>query len=193
MPQLESLEKWDTSLKSKPDLQYYIAYDFYELDNSHFHKAPYYGFNNISDINLALLTPQFNHISMKTPSFPLLPQRNEITKDMFCNKDTVKDKNCVENYCECPHGIHVPLDAVVELVFVDEGFAYDANHPLHIHGHNFRIVAMERLGENVTVEEVQDRDRQGLIKRNLLDAPLKDTVTVPDGGYTIVRFVASNP
>nr|ATI08981.1 laccase I [Monochamus alternatus] len=193
MPQLESLEKWDTSLKSTPDIQYYIAYDFYKLNNPHFHKAPYYGFNNISDVNLRLLTPQFNHISMKTPPFPLLPQRNEITKDMFCNKDTMKDIDCVENYCECPHGLNVPLDAVVELIFVDEGFAYDANHPLHIHGYNFRIVAMERLGKNVTVEEVQRRDRQGLIKRNLLDAPLKDTVTVPDGGYTIVRFVASNP
>lgn len=46
MPQLESLEKWDTSLKIKPDLQYYIAYDFYGLDNYHFHKSPHYGFDN---------------------------------------------------------------------------------------------------------------------------------------------------
>lgn len=29
--------------------------------------------------------------------------------------------------------------------------------------------------------------------RNLKDPPFKDTVTVPDGGYTIVRFKADNP
>ncbi|KAJ8920457.1 hypothetical protein NQ315_005325 [Exocentrus adspersus] len=145
MPQLESLEKWDVSLKSKPDIQYYLAYDFYTLDNSHFHKAPHYGFFN----------------------------------------KTMAGKGCEENYCECTHGLEVPLNSVVELVFVDEGVAYDANHPLHLHGHSFRVVAMERLGQNVTVEEVKSRDERGLIKRNLLDAPLKDTVTVPDGGFWI--------
>lgn len=87
----------------------------------------------------------------------------------------------------------MPLNAVVELVFIDEGFAYDANHPLHLHGYSFRVVAMERMGRNVTVEEVKNRDAKGLIKRNLLNPPLKDTVTVPDGGYTIVRFLATNP
>jgi L-ascorbate oxidase len=36
-------------------------------------------------------------------------------------------------------------------------------------------------------------DQTGLLKRNLLKAPLKDTVTVPVGGYTIIRFRANNP
>lgn len=31
------------------------------------------------------------------------------------------------------------------------------------------------------------------MKRRLSGAPIKDTVTVPDGGYTIIRFVANNP
>lgn len=31
------------------------------------------------------------------------------------------------------------------------------------------------------------------IKRRLSGAPVKDTVTVPDGGFTIIRFVANNP
>lgn len=89
--------------------------------------------------------------------------------------------------------LKVPLNAVVELVFVDEGFSYDANHPIHLHGYSFRVVAMERMGHNVTVDEVKSRDQKGLIKRNLLNPPSKDTVTVPDGGYTIVRFQAYNP
>ena len=36
-------------------------------------------------------------------------------------------------------------------------------------------------------------DRQGLIKRNLVDPPFKDTVSVPDSGFTIIRFHADNP
>lgn len=73
------------------------------------------------------------------------------------------------------------------------GVAYDANHPFHLHGHPFRVVAMERVGKNITREEVMDMDAKGLIHRNLDSAPLKDTVTVPDGGFTIIRFHATNP
>lgn len=87
----------------------------------------------------------------------------------------------------------VPLGSIVELVIIDEGLAYDANHPIHMHGYKFRVVAMERVGENVTVEQVKTIDAEGIISRNLLDAPLKDTVTIPDGGYTIVRLEANNP
>lgn len=52
---------------------------------------------------------------------------------------------------------------------------------------------MEKLGSNVTLEEIERRDKLGLLKRNLKSPPYKDTFTVPDGGYTIVRFEASNP
>ena len=33
----------------------------------------------------------------------------------------------------------------------------------------------------------------GAIPRNLYNPPLKDTVTVPDAGYTLVRLTADNP
>lgn len=52
---------------------------------------------------------------------------------------------------------------------------------------------MEKIGKNTTVAEVKELDRQNLIHRKLKRAPLKDTVTVPDGGYTIVRFYTDNP
>lgn len=73
------------------------------------------------------------------------------------------------------------------------GVPYDANHPFHLHGYQFRVVAMEKIGSNITAAEVKELDKQGLINRRLTRAPLKDTVTVPDGGYTIVRFYANNP
>lgn len=73
------------------------------------------------------------------------------------------------------------------------GVTFDATHPFHIHGSAFHVVAMERIASNVTVEQIQVMDESGHIRRNLVDAPVKDTVAVPDGGYTIVRFIASNP
>lgn len=52
---------------------------------------------------------------------------------------------------------------------------------------------MERVASNVSVDQIRDMDENGQIRRNLIDAPIKDTVAVPDGGYTIIRFVATNP
>lgn len=85
------------------------------------------------------------------------------------------------------------LNTVVELILVDKGVTFDANHPFHLHGNTFRVIAMERLGNTTTVEEIKELDRKGLIQRKLSKAPVKDTVTVPDGGYTILRFHANNP
>lgn len=36
-------------------------------------------------------------------------------------------------------------------------------------------------------------DESNQIKRRLVGAPIKDTINVYNGGYTIVRFVADNP
>jgi hypothetical protein len=52
---------------------------------------------------------------------------------------------------------------------------------------------MQRINSTTTVEEVKARDKAGLINRKLKRAPIKDTITVPDGGFTIVRVHASNP
>lgn len=83
---------------------------------------------------------------------------------------------------------------VIELQDVHvAGFTYNANHPFHLHGHPFRVVGMDRLGQSVTVDMVKALDKANLLVRNLTNPPTKDTVTVPDGGYTILRVHASNP
>lgn len=129
----------------------------------------------------------------------------------MCNETTVA--NCETEFCDCTYTLQIPLGSLVELILIDEGtikpschvmrnkintlfhsgVTFDATHPFHIHGSAFHVVAMERVASNVTVDQIKEMDRNGLIKRNLVDAPIKDTVAVPDGGYTIVRFVATNP
>ncbi|KAF5305483.1 hypothetical protein FQA39_LY01574 [Lamprigera yunnana] len=189
--ELESLEEWDVSLRRKPDYKFYISYDFYKLDNPHFHNPDLYGFQQVNDTKKQLLTPQLNHISLKLPPVPLLSGRDHLNTDKFCNDST--HNNCNDKYCECTHVLQVALNSVVELILIDKGFAYDANHPFHLHGYTFRVVGMGKLGDNVTPEKVEEYDSKELIARNLVNPVKKDTVTVPDGGYTILRFHASNP
>lgn len=47
--------------------------------------------------------------------------------------------------------MEVALGETVELVLVDEGMVGDLNHPFHLHGNNFHVVAMDRLGRSVTL------------------------------------------
>lgn len=41
--------------------------------------------------------------------------------------------------------------------------------------------------------DVKLMDKMGKLKRNFDAPPLKDTVIIPPGGYTILRFYANNP
>uniref|UniRef100_A0A1Y1K8C1 Laccase n=2 Tax=Photinus pyralis TaxID=7054 RepID=A0A1Y1K8C1_PHOPY len=189
--EMQSLDTWDSSLKEIPDYQFVVSYDFYRINNPRFHKTAMYGYAEVNDTKQQLLTPQLNYISLKLPPVPLLPARDLLDTDKFCNRYNME--HCEKNFCECTHVLEVPLRSTVELIIIDKGFVYDANHPFHLHGHTFRVVAMDKVGANVTEEQVAALDKKGLIKRNLINAIKKDTVTVPDGGYTILRILASNP
>lgn len=127
---------------------------------------------------------------MKLPPSPLLLARPSTNN--FCNSSSINE-TCKEGYCECSHVLSVRLNSIVEIIIVDEGVTFDANHPFHLHGHSFRVVGMRRLANDTTIEEVKAFDEAGLLKRNLKRPPIKDTVTVPDGGYTVLRFKADNP
>jgi FtsP/CotA-like multicopper oxidase with cupredoxin domain len=55
-------------------------------------------------------------------------------------------RNCTEEYCECVFRLQVALNDTVELVIIDEGVTFNANHPMHLHGHQFYVVGMDRVG-----------------------------------------------
>ena len=50
-----------------------------------------------------------------------------------------------------------------------------------------------RTGTNMTLDQMKNLHASGKIQYELENPPIKDTVIVPDGGYTIVRFVSDNP
>lgn len=179
-------------IKAEPDFKFFLSYDFYGKDNPLFHDSNLYGFNEATFGKI--YTPQINHITMKMPSTPAMLAKG-LLESTFCNETSlaVQGVNCKETFCECTHVLQIPLNSVVEMILIDEGVTYDANHMFHLHGHYFHVIGMDRLGKNVTLQEVKELDKLGRLKRKLVDSLQKDTVTVPDGGYTIVRFFADNP
>lgn len=58
-------------------------------------------------------------ISYKSPSAPMISQIEDIPPETFCHGDNIPP-NCTTD-CTCTHKIDVPLNAIVEVVLVDEG------------------------------------------------------------------------
>ncbi|CAG0903076.1 unnamed protein product [Darwinula stevensoni] len=143
-----------------------------------------------------MYTPQVNHISLQVPSGPLLVKgRERDTRRRFCNLTSLEDegRDCTVEFCHCLHVLSVPQGSVVDVLLVDEGGPCKANHPFHLHGNHFRVLGMGKVGGNASREETEKLLRRGEIRTRLEDAPFKDTVTVPSGGYTLIRFLADNP
>ncbi|GAB0095780.1 Multicopper oxidase [Sergentomyia squamirostris] len=182
-------------LKDEADIKFFIAYDFYAKNNTKFYIPGLYGFNEVLKSSQRKSSPQLNHISMKLLSYPLMTARNLIDDSLFCNSSTFVNQgiDCRADFCHCPHVLQVKLNAVVEMVLIDEGYTYDSNHPFHLHGNDFHVIGMEKLNGTASIERVKEMDKNGELYRRLKGSPIKDTVTVPHGGYTIIRFKANNP
>ncbi|KAF5790403.1 putative laccase [Helianthus annuus] len=58
------------------------------------------------------------------------------------------------------------------------------NHPIHLHGYDFYVVA-EGFGNF--------NPKTDTSKFNLVDPPLRNTVSLPVNGWAVIRFVADNP
>lgn len=150
------------TLKPEADYKFFIYYDFYTKNNPDFHDKDLYAMDMEMTQSNRLYTPQLNHITLKFPAMALLPSRSQLKDSDFCNETSLADQgiDCRTEFCKCHHVLQVPLGAVVELIIVDEGFQYYANHPFHLHGNAFRVMGLERLGENVTIEMVSYGNRE---------------------------------
>lgn len=71
-------------------------------------------------------------------------------------------------------------------------------HPFHLHGTSFHVFDMGRFSDNRNISK-QDIDsvimkHEKRLKKNMYDKPgKKDSVLVPQGGWVIFRYIASNP
>lgn len=78
----------------------------------------------------------------------------------------------------------LPYNSTVQLVLQDTGMIAPENHPLHLHGFNFFEVG-RGLGNFNSKKDPK--------KFNLVDPVERNTISVPSGGWTAIRFLADNP
>ncbi|KAG9144874.1 hypothetical protein Leryth_025616, partial [Lithospermum erythrorhizon] len=75
-------------------------------------------------------------------------------------------------------------NATVEIVFQGLTFVNSESHPMHLHGHNFNVLA-QGFGN---YDPSKDR-----VKFNLVNPQVRNTIAVPMGGWAAIRFQANNP
>ncbi|XP_022993163.1 laccase-12-like [Cucurbita maxima] len=81
-------------------------------------------------------------------------------------------------------GYRLKYGSRVQVVLQDTSIVTPENHPIHLHGYDFYIIA-EGFGNFNPKTDTK--------KFNLVDPPLRNTVAVPTNGWAVIRFVADNP
>ncbi|KAA8522547.1 hypothetical protein F0562_013092 [Nyssa sinensis] len=75
-------------------------------------------------------------------------------------------------------------NSTVELVLQGTNLVAGIDHPIHLHGYSFYVVGWG-FGN---FDKYKDP-----LTYNLVDPPLRNTISVPINGWTTIRFKASNP
>lgn len=146
------------------------------------------------------------------PTFSALTQPNSISTP--CNI------SC--GGCKCTNSINLNHNDTVHFVLTNMGTGKGWGHPVHLHGHSFELLKLgfptyERISGNITTEneEIRCTSRRNYVNGgdyctsstwsdpswangnapglNLVNAPLKDTVVIPRGGYVVIKIRANNP
>lgn len=78
----------------------------------------------------------------------------------------------------------IAFNSTVELVLQDTNLLTVESHPFHLHGYNFFVVGTGVGNFDPSKDPA---------KFNLVDPPERNTVGVPTGGWTAIRFRADNP
>ncbi|XAR60786.1 Laccase [Bertholletia excelsa] len=78
----------------------------------------------------------------------------------------------------------VKFGSVVQVVMQDTAIFSTEDHPMHLHGHHFYVIAQGFGNFN---------PKQDTAEFNLFDPPQRNTIDVPVGGWAVIRFVADNP
>ncbi|CAK9828077.1 Oxidoreductase OpS5 [Anthophora retusa] len=193
--QFEALSIDSDLLKVEPDERHILPFWFYnytEYGNRQlFRPNTYPPFFDASDFSQLIST--FNEIVYESPASPLASQTRGY--QTICKPNVLSSCNAP---CTCAQVINVKLNNVVELVMYDRVPLSGLHHPFHIHGYEFRVFSVGQFNDNRNIskediDEVIQKHTQRLQNGGYKNPPAKDTVKIPTGGYTIVRFKADNP
>ncbi|KAL6659764.1 hypothetical protein ACP70R_000054 [Stipagrostis hirtigluma subsp. patula] len=78
----------------------------------------------------------------------------------------------------------VRYGAAVEVVLQNTALVARESHPMHLHGHNFFVLA-QGFGNYHNATAVK--------RYNLVNPQERNTLAVPPGGWAVIRFIANNP
>lgn len=140
---------------------------------------------------------RINNLTFTYPPSPLLTQPGDVPEHLLCNELNIPEK-CAnsagnEEVCECVHIEHIPLGNTAEILLIDQA-GDEEEHIFHLHGYQFYVVGATSFDHALTKDEAKALDKSDeLVKRNLLNPVLKDTVRVPRFGVVAIRFIANNP
>ncbi|XP_067620020.1 uncharacterized protein [Eurosta solidaginis] len=205
--ELKALEQDEHLRTTKPDHQFFLAFNNFQVPNSEiFKNGTYYHFANLQ--NNITIVGAINNLSFIFPSYPPLTQPEAMHETHFCT-ELQHPAACLGNrLCPCVHRLHIRLGSIVELILVDQTeLAGRLHHPFHLHGHRFIVTG---LGRDTSILATMSRTpgkpvsaltaAKQLKANNLLphnsnntSPPFKDTVSIPSHGYAVVRFRAENP
>ena len=76
------------------------------------------------------------------------------------------------------------FNSTVEIIFQNTAFLGVENHPMHLHGFDFHVLA-QGFGN---YHPATDRK-----KLNFINPQIRNTIGVPLGGWAAIRFIANNP
>ncbi|KAL1368557.1 hypothetical protein HN51_022701 [Arachis hypogaea] len=76
------------------------------------------------------------------------------------------------------------FNSTVQIVLQNTAILGTENHPIHVHGFNFYVLAQGFGNYNATIAEPQF---------NFVDPQVRNTISVPVGGWAVIRFQANNP
>lgn len=93
--------------------------------------------------------------------------------------------NNIPNNTESMNGTRtkvIDYGSRVQIILQDTGTVTTENHPIHLHGYSFYVVAYGSGNYNPQT-----------VNFNLVDPPYMNTIGVPVGGWAAIRFTADNP
>ncbi|RLU25335.1 hypothetical protein DMN91_001491 [Ooceraea biroi] len=137
--------------------------------------------------------PQINGMSFKYPSSPILSQPESTPKKLICSMEE-RSSECAETplFCECVQLMEVAPRKTIEIVLIDEGFGGNTSHTFHVHGYNAKLTGRGSFEKPISKDKIVSLDRDGKIQRNVKNPVRKDTFTVPNKGYIILRLYTDN-
>ncbi|XP_050304309.1 uncharacterized protein LOC126741886 isoform X2 [Anthonomus grandis grandis] len=193
--QLTNAKKVDEAiLQERPDVKIFLPFRFLFWKPQDLFKPHTYN-RFLAAVGGDHVISLIDEISFTFPPSPPVSQIDDIPPDQFCNGDN-RPPDCGPN-CECTHQVDIPLNAIVEVVLVDEVQSPNLSHPFHLHGYSFNVVGIGRSPDQnvkkINLKHALDLDRRGLLHRQFNLPPSKDTIAVPNNGYVIFRFRADNP